>query len=63
MQPASPQEQRSTLGRAAIYSFGREREDVEVVAWTRDGLPVIVRRDGSMAVVELHRVQLRRDLP
>lgn len=52
-----------TLPALGEYLFGATVEPVTVLALTMSGEPVIVRHDGSMAVVSLHRVRLtRRDL-
>ncbi len=58
-------EQRTPLGWQAEYRVGRFVESVTVVQFTRAGEPLIIRKDGSLAVVSLGRVKLvrREELP
>ena len=60
MNAVNPDRQPNTLTLPAmgVYRFGATAEPVTVLALTKNGEPVIVRRDGSMAVVSLHRVRL-----
>ena len=63
MSTSPPSSKRTAWPAEAVYLFGNSAEPVVIVSMTSRGEPVIARRDGSMAVVSLHRVRLtRRDL-
>ena len=58
MQQPIPSRQPSTAGRSALYVFAGSREPVDIVSWTSVGQPVAEWRDGTVSVVERHRVRL-----
>lgn len=60
MHSPSSAEHASTTPTDAMYLYGGKAEPVRLLAWTRDGQPVIAWPDGAVAVVERDRIRVAR---